>query len=168
MYEQHHEWLRRVAEAFFQGRRPDLADEAVGLLFSHLLELVERGQLTDKGDAWRGYLRRAVLNRCVDLVRHETKSKKRFPPGDPDEQRITDHDPLGDEVATHDLAERRQAKLDVGVAGLSERQATILGQVLSGRTNKEIGEELGISGQAVGAQLKTIIKKLHEEVTNDE
>ncbi len=33
---------------------------------------------------------------------------------------------------------------------------------------KQIGEELGITGQAVGDQLKTIIKRCHEEVTKDE
>jgi len=38
----------------------------------------------------------------------------------------------------------------------------------NGETKKQIGEELGITGQAVGDQLKTIIKKCHEEVTKDE
>jgi RNA polymerase sigma factor (sigma-70 family) len=167
-YQQHHDWLRKVANRFFDGKRPDLADEAIGLLFAHLLELVEEKKLTDRGEGWRGYLRRAVLNRCVDLVRAEKKTRERFPPGDPDEPRIVDHDPLGDFAAAEDLARRRQEKLNTAVENLTERQVTILRHVLNGETNKQIGEELGITGQGVGDQLKTIIKKCHEEVTKDE
>lgn len=167
-YRQHHEWLRKVANRFFDGRRPDLADEAIGLLFAHLLELVEEQKLTDLGEGWRGYLRRAVLNRCVDLVRTEKKTRERFPPGDPEAPRIIDHDPLGDHAADEDLARLRQAKLNTAVENLTGRQVTIVRHVLNGETNKQIGEELGITGQAVGDQLKTIIKKCHEEVTKDE
>jgi len=167
-YRQHHEWLRQVANRFFDGKRPDLADEAIGLLFAHLLELVEEQKLTDRSEGWRGYLRRAVLNRCVDLVRTEKKTRERFPPGDPEEPRIIDHDPLGDYAAAEDLARRRQGKLNTAVGNLTERQVTIVRHVLNGKTNKQIGEELGITGQGVGDQLKTIIKKCHEEVTKDE
>lgn len=167
-YRQHHEWLRRIANRFFDGKRPDLADEAIGLLFAHLLELVEGQKLTDRGEGWRGYLRRAVLNRCVDLVRSEKKVRERFPPGDPEEPRITDHDPLGGSIAAEDLARRRQEKLDYAVENLTDRQVTILRNVINGKTNKQIGEELGITGQGVGDQLKTIIKRCHEVVTKDE
>jgi RNA polymerase sigma factor (sigma-70 family) len=167
-YKQNHKWLRDVAERFFDGKRPDMADEAVGLVFAHLLELVEEEKLTDRGGGWRGYLRKAVLNRCVDLVRAEKKARERFPAGNPEEPRIIDHDPLGDLAAAEDLARRRQAKLNTAVANLTDRQVTIVRRVLNGETNKEIGEELGITGQGVGDQLKTIIKKCHEEVTKDE
>lgn len=167
-YLQHHEWLRKVANRFFDGRRPDMADEAIGLLFAHLLELVEEQKLTDRGEGWRGYLRRAVLNRCVDLVRSEKKTQERFPPGDPKQPRVIDHDPLGEYVAAEDVARRRQERLNTAVEKLTERQVTILRYVLNGTTNKQIGEELGITGQGVGDQLKTIIKKCHEEVTRDD
>ncbi|WP_244930901.1 sigma-70 family RNA polymerase sigma factor [Nocardioides sp. W7] len=167
-YRQHHEWLRKVANRFFDGKRPDLAAEAIGLLFAHLLELVEEQKLTDRGEGWRGYLRKAVLNRCVDLVRAEKKTRERFPPGDPEEPRIIDQDPLGDYAAAEDLARRRQGKLNSAVEKLTDRQVTIVRHFLNGKTNKQIGEELGITGQGVGDQLKTIIKKCHEEVTKDE
>lgn len=167
-YQQHHEWLRRVASRHFSGRRPDLADEAISTVFIHLIELVEKMQLTDKGDKWRAYLRQMVLHRCVDLIRRENTFRKTFPEGDPEKPRIVDHDPLGDDVASDDLAQRRQARLDEALATLSERQTTIIRFVLSGSTNKQIGDELGISGQAVGQQLKTILNQLHKEVTRDE
>lgn len=167
-YRQHHEWLRKVANRFFDGKRPDLADEALGLVFAHLLEVVEEQRLTDRGEGWRGYLRRAVLNRCVDLVRAEKKSRERFPPGNPEEPRNIDPDPLGDYAAAEDLARRRQGKLNTAVEKLTDRQVTILRHVLNGKTNKEIGHEIGITGQGVGDQLKTIIKRCHEEVTKDE
>jgi DNA-binding NarL/FixJ family response regulator len=101
-------------------------------------------------------------------VRAEKKARERFPAGNPEEPRIIDHDPLGDLAAAEDLARRRQAKLNTAVANLTDRQVTIVRRVLNGETNKEIGEELGITGQGVGDQLKTIIKKCHEEVTKDE
>lgn len=167
-YQQHHDWLRKVANRFFDGNRPDLADEAIGLVFAHLLELIEQQKLTDQGTGWRGYLRRAILNRCVDLVRSEKKMRERFPPGDAEEPRVIDDDPLGNYVAGADLSRRRQEKLNTAVEKLPERQVIILRRVLNGETNKRIGEELGITGQAVGYQLKTIIKRCHEEVTKDE
>lgn len=167
-YQRNHQWLRDVAERFFDGNRPDMADEAIGLVFAHLLELVEEEKLTDRGEGWHGYLRKAVLNRCVDLVRAEKKTRERFPAGNPEEPRIIDHDPLGDFAAAEDLTRRRQAKLNTAVANLTDRQITIVRGVLNGETNKKIGEELGITGQGVGDQLKTIIKKCHEEVTKYE
>lgn len=167
-YQQHQERLRRVAGRYFQGGRADLVDEAVGIVFVHLLDLVEKGKLTDKGDKWGGYLRRMVLNSCVDLIRREIKFRNTFPRGDPEKPRIVDHDPLGDDIADDDLARRRQARLDEALANLSERQVTIVRHLLKGWTNKQIGEELGISGQAVGQQLKTILNQLHEEVTKNE
>ena len=162
-YKQNHKWLRDVAERFF-----DMADEAIGLVFAHLLELVEEEKLTDRGEGWRGYLRKAVLNRCIDLVRAERKARERFPAGNPEKPRIVDRDPLGDYAAAEDLARRRQAKLNTAVANLTDRQLTIVRHVLNGETQKQIGEVLGISGQGVGDQLKTIIKKWHQEVAKDE
>lgn len=167
-FEQHHERLRKAAERFFEGRRPDLVDEAIGIVFAHLMDLVEKEEVIDKGDRWGGYLRRAVLNCCVDLVRREIRFRNRFPEGDPETPRIIDHDPLGDEVADADLMRERQARLNAVVANLSERQITIIRHKMNGWTNKQIGEELGISSQAVGEQLRNALKWLHEEVTTDE
>ena len=167
-YKHNHEWLRSVAERFFDGKRHEMADEAVALVFAHLLELVKDERFTDRGEGWRSYLRKAVLNRCVDLVRAEKKARERFPAGNPEEPRIINHDPLGDYAAGEDLARRRQEKLNSAVENLTDRQIAIVRGVLNGRTNKQIGEELGITGQGVGDQLKTIIKKCHEEVTKDE
>lgn len=101
-------------------------------------------------------------------MRTENRTRERFPRGDPEEPRIIDHDPLGDYAAAEDLARRRQEKLNTAVENLTERQVTIVRHVLNGETNKQIGVELGITGQGVGDQLKTIIKKCHEEVTKDE
>lgn len=167
-YARHHGQLETVARGYFQGRHDDLADEAVGIVFARLLELVEKGKLTDKGDLWWFYLRRAVINRCVDLIRREVKLRDRFPEGNPEKPRIVDHDPLGDNIADDDQARTRQTKLNQALVNLSDRQVTVLRYALEGWTNKDIGEQLGISGQAVGQQLKTIVNQLHEEVTKDE
>lgn len=167
-YAQHHQWLRDTARRRFPSQTPDLLDDAVGVVFVRLLNQVDKGKLTDKGDRWRAYLRRMVLNSCVDLIRRDVRFRNVSSTDDPEIPHIIDHDPLGDEVADDDLRRRRQPKLNEAVAKLSERQVSILQYVMEGWTNKQIGERLGISGQAVGQQLKTIMNRLHEEVTKDE
>jgi RNA polymerase sigma factor (sigma-70 family) len=168
-YARHHEDLHRVASRFFAGRRPGLAEDAVMNVFARLLELARQRKLTDKGDGWGAYLRRAVHNSCVDIVRQEEKERTRFPAGDPDRQRIVAFDPLGDSIAATDHKERTIARLAQALSDLDEIQLAIVKHKLwDGWTDKAIGDTLGITGQAVGQRLKTILKTLHKEVTNDE
>lgn len=168
-YKRHHDNLRQVANRVFDGRRPDTAGDAVMAVFTHLLDLVEDEKLTDKGESWGPFLRSAVRNRCIDILRAEKKDRERFPQGDPATERVIDFDPLGDAVAADDQTHRRRERLAGAVASLSERHAAIIIHTFwDGWSNKRIGETLGISGQAVGQQLQTVLKKLHEEVTRDE
>lgn len=167
-YAKYHQWLRDAACRRFPSQSDDLINDAVSITFIHLLDQADKGELTDKGESWRPYLRRMVLNKCVDLIRRDIAFRKTASGEDPESPRHIDPDPLGDEVANEDHVRRRQTKLNEAVANLSQRQATILTYVLDGWTNKQIGEALGISGQAVGQQLKTILNHLREEVTNNE
>lgn len=168
-YARHHEMLRRVAGSVFGRPRPEVAEDAVMLVFAHLLDLVERGRLIDKGDTWEPYLRRAVRNRCLDILRGEKRHRERFPEGDPNRQRLVDSDPLGDEVAQSDETRRRVAQLPQALASLSNRHATIIKRKFWDQwSDKKIGDTLGITGQAVGQQLRTALKRLHEEVTKSE
>lgn len=168
-YAQHHARLRQVAGGVFGGQHPETADEAIMFVFTRLLDLVEEGRLTDKGDMWGPYLRQAVRNRCIDLLREEIRERRRFPKGDPDRPQVVDPDPLGDAVADSDETRRRLARLPRGVASLSDRHAAIIKHKFWDLwSDKKIGETLGITGQAVGQQLRTALKRLHEEVTKDE
>lgn len=167
-YAKHHRWLRDTAGRRFPSQSADLINDAVSIVFVRLLNQADKGELNDKGEGWGPYLHRMVLNQCVDLIRQEVTFQNTASSEDPERPRHVNHDPLGDEVANDDLVRRQQSKLDDAVANLAERHVTILERVLDGQTNKQIGEALGISGQAVGQQLKTITSKMREEVTDDE
>jgi RNA polymerase sigma factor (sigma-70 family) len=167
-YAKYHQWLRDTAGRRFPSQSADLINDAVSISFMHLLDQADKGELTDKGENWGPYLRRMVLNKCVDLIRSDMTFRKTASREDPESPRHVDPDPLGDEVANDDLVRRRQAKLNKAVANLNQRQTAILTHLLDGWTNKQIGEALGITGQAVGQQLKTLINHLREEVTKDE
>lgn len=168
-YKRHHLNLHRVANQVFDGKRPDAAEDAVMTVITHLLDLVEDKKLTDKGDMWGPYLRRAVRNSCIDILRAEKKGRERFPGGDPDDVRVINFDPLGDTVAADDETRRRRALVAGAVASLSDRHAAIIKHTFWDRwSNKQIGETLGITPQAVGQQLKTALKRLHDEVTRND
>jgi RNA polymerase sigma factor (sigma-70 family) len=167
-YKKYHQWLRDTAGRRFPSQSEDLINDAVSIVFVRLLAQADEGVLTDKGENWRPYLRRTVLNQCVDLIRKDMTFRNTASTEDPRAPRHIDRDPLGDQVADDDLVRRRQPKLNDAVANLSQRQVTLLEHVFDGQTNKQIGEALGISGQAIGQQLKTITSRIGEEVTKDE
>lgn len=167
-YQKYHQWLRDTAGRFFRSQSEDLVNDAVGIVFVRLLAQADEGVLTDKGETWGPYLRRMVLNQCVDLIRQDVTFRNLASRDDPENPRHIDRDPIGDQVANDDLVLRRQPEINDAVANLSQRQITLLERVLDGQTNRQIGEALGISGQAVGQQLKTITSRISEEVTKDE
>lgn len=168
-YAQHHGSLKRVAERFFEGRRKDAAQNAVMIVIVRLIESAVAGTLTNKGDDWGPYLRQAVRNSCIDIVRQEKKERERFPDGDPELERIVDLDPLGDALADVDLSGRRAARLKSALARLDAAEHAIIWHTFwDGWTDRQIGHSLGTSGQAVGQRKKTILKKLLKEVTKDE
>lgn len=167
-YKKYHQWLRDTCARRFPNQSQDVINDALSIVFVRLSAQADKGALTDKGENWGPFLRRMVLNQCVDLIRQDVTFRNTASREDPERPRYIDHDPLGDQVADDDLVRRRQPKLNDAVANLSQRQVTLLEHVLDGRTNKQIGEALGISGQAVGQQLKTITSRIGEEVTRDE
>jgi RNA polymerase sigma factor (sigma-70 family) len=138
-------------------------------VFRRLLELVAEQKLTNKGEMWGPYLRRAVHNKCIDMLRNEKRERERFPKGDPNDQLIIDWDPLGDAVASTLEQSRRLARLPDAVASLSDRHAAIIKHKFWALwPDNKIGETLCISGQAVGQQLRTALKKLNQEVNRDD
>lgn len=168
-YGRHHQTLGRVADWFFEGQRKDAAENAVMDVFRRLTESAMAGQLTDKGEDWGPYLRRAIRNACTDIVRQEKKERERFPKGDPEFEQIVDLDPLGDAVAENDLDMRRTARLKPALAALDDTERAIIRHTFwGGWSDRQIGDSLGTSGQAVGQRKKTILKKLLKEVTKDD
>lgn len=168
-YGRHHKSLEKVANRFFEGKRKDVAENAVMDVFLRLTENAKAGKLTGKGEDWGPYLRQAVRNSCTDIVRQEKRERERFPEGDPELERIVAFDPLGDAVAEDDLTRRRTAGLKPALATLDDTERAIIWHTFwDGWTDKRIGDSLGTSGQAVGQRKKTILQKLHKEVTKDE
>jgi len=125
-YTQHHEDLHKVAKRFFEGKRPDVAENAVMDVFLRLSKLAEQQKLTDKGEGWGPYLRRAVRNSCTDIVRKEKKERERFPEGDPEQPPTIDADPLGDAVVANVQARRNIARLRPALAKLTENELAII------------------------------------------
>ncbi|NYI58249.1 sigma-70 family RNA polymerase sigma factor [Cellulomonas soli] len=168
-YRRHHESLAKVAARFFEGKRPDAAENAVMDVMLRLTESAKAGELTDKGEDWGPYLRRAVRNSCVDIVRREKREREHFPQGDPELERIVDLDPLGDAIAQQHSTRWQVARLKSALATLDESELLIIWLTFwKGATDKQIGDRIGTSGQAVGQRKKTILRKLLKEVTKDE
>lgn len=167
-YARHHEQLHRVAKRYFSGKHDDLAENAVMDVFLRLFTRADAKNLRDKGEDWLPYLLRAVRNSCTDIARKE-KRRRNLRERPTDAQRSTDEDPLGDAVVV-DLEERRHiAKLKPALKKLDEKEFLIVKRKFwDGWTNKQIGDAVGTTGQAVGERLKTILKKLRKEVTKDE
>lgn len=166
-YARYHEDLHRVAKRYFSGKHNDLAENAVMDVFLRLSKQADAMKLRDKGEDWLPYLRRAVRNSCTDVARKE-KRQRDLREGPTDTERSTDADPLGDAVVT-DLDERRHlTRLKPALGKLDEKEFLIVKHKFWDEwTNKQIGETVGTTGQAVGERLKTILNKLRKEVTKD-
>jgi DNA-binding NarL/FixJ family response regulator len=55
---------------------------------------------------------------------------------------------------------RKLAESDSSRLGLTPREAEVLALVAAGRTNREIGEELYVSGKTVSVHISNILRKL--------
>lgn len=77
---------------------------------------------------------------------------------------VSDEAPVNPELAYRILQEfPKTKKTDDGSTPLTNREREILNWVASGKTNREIAEQLGISDQTVKNHLKNILQKLQLE-----
>jgi two-component system, NarL family, nitrate/nitrite response regulator NarL len=68
---------------------------------------------------------------------------------------------LATSIASRSSPVPTTARRGAGVAGLSEREVKILQSLATGKFNKAIADDLGITESTVKAHLKAILRKLH-------
>ena len=168
LYDEHHGAMRRVASRFFDGKRPQDADDAVMAVVVRLMEMKADGRLIEQGEHWRPYLLRAAHNACVSITRRDSPLVPPEPDGTPREP-ITDWDPLGNGFVDQAQHQELLAKLQRALSTLTDKQRSIIRhKIWDNWTNERIGRTLGVSGQAVSQQYKTALGHLRKEVERNE
>ncbi|MEC3975788.1 RNA polymerase sigma factor [Amycolatopsis sp. H20-H5] len=165
LYLRYHETLRRYAVTKLPARLRSEADTALSIVFTRLVNCHKENQMPRPGN-WEAYLHGAVHNACKDLVK--ARQHEEVDDGDPRIHRDAPHDPTADSVVEQDehleqaeRADRAKAALDA----LDERsRAIVIAKHARCRTNKEIGEDLNLTGQRVGQLYKEAFQRLKEEV----
>jgi RNA polymerase sigma factor (sigma-70 family) len=165
LYARYHGTLRTYAEKKLPTRLQSEAGTALSIVFERLVNYRKEGRMPRPSN-WDAYLRGAVDNACKDLAK--TRQHEEVDDGDPRIHRDVPHDPTGDSVLAQDenleqaeLADRAKVALDA----LDERsRAIVIAKHARRRTNKEIGEELNLTGQRVSQLHKEALKRLKEEV----
>lgn len=163
LYQRHHGHLRRHAEQHLPVHLRHEAGAALSTVFMRLLTQERDGRLAAQ-DNWPAYLQTAVTNACTDIIR-ATRAHLEIDDDDALVHRDTPADPTGDSVADQVDQTRTASRVRAAVNRLPERERRIvIGVVVDRRTNKHIGEELGITGQRVGQLFRTALATLAEEV----
>ena len=165
LYERYHGTLRRYAEAKLPARLRSEAGTALSMVFERLLNYRKENQMPRPSN-WEAYLRGAVYNACKDLTK--ARQAEEVDDGDPRMHRDALRDPTGDSAVEHfehfehaERTDRAKAALDA----LDERsRAIVIGKHAHRRTNKELGDELNLTGQRVSQLHKEALKRLKEEV----
>lgn len=106
---------------------------------------------------WPAYLKTLTVNRALDMLR-----RRKLNP--PEESPELSNEP--DEVLQ---ANQRAERLRAAVAQLSDRDAALFSmRFLADLSHREIGEQIGMSENAVGVALHRIRKRLTAQVTEIE
>jgi RNA polymerase sigma factor (sigma-70 family) len=164
LYQQHHRRLRKHARQRLPNHLDHEADTALMTVFTKLLDMTIDGRLTEP-DNWEAYLVRAVTNACHDIVKSTSKNDEEIDEDDPRIHRDTPTDPTGDTAA--DRADRagRTRLAKAALDTLEPRLRTIAFGILGHeRSNRDLGIELGLTGQRVGQLCKTALQQLRDEV----
>jgi RNA polymerase sigma factor (sigma-70 family) len=163
LYARHHGVLLRQAMSVLPEDLQDQAGDALMTVIMRLRRREQEGTLTEPAN-WEAYLVRAVTNACFDII-------KKFPvhaPLEPNDDRIhrdAPSDPTGDEVAERIDNSANRRRIRAALESLAPRSHDIvIAKEVEGRTNRDIGKQLGISGQRVGQLYEKALRDLREEV----
>ncbi|GAA3432256.1 hypothetical protein GCM10018954_018590 [Kutzneria kofuensis] len=165
LYARYHGTLKTYAEGKLPFRLRSEAGTALSIVFERLVNYRKEGRMPRPSN-WEAYLHVAVGNACKTLAL--ARQHEEVDDGDPRIHRDVPHDPTGDSVLQQDeyleqaeRADRAKTALDA----LDERsRAIVIAKHAHHRTNKEIGEELNLTGQRVSQLHKEALKRLKEEV----
>ncbi|WP_410644614.1 sigma-70 family RNA polymerase sigma factor [Amycolatopsis sp. lyj-346] len=165
LYLRYHGTLRRYATAKLPARLRSEADTALSIVFTRLVNCHKENQMPRPGN-WEAYLHGAVHNACKDLAK--ARQHEEVDDDDPRIHRDVPHDPTGDSVLEQDEHLEQAERTDrakTALNALDERsRAIVIAKHAHRRTNKEIGEELNLTGQRVSQLHKDALKQLKEEV----
>ena len=129
--------------------------------------------------SWEALSVQIARNKAKDALTASTRGRRApgAEPGTPDEvtlvalDEVVDFahaDPDSDPEAAFVVAEQHQVLLRLARETLTERERLIFfSGYRDGRTKREIGCELGISGQAVGQQYRRILERLYAAARRD-
>jgi len=163
LYVQHHGRLRRHALSCLSDDLHHEADKALMIVFTRLLDSKKKGQLTEQNN-WEAYLVRAVTNACLDILK-TTKDDQEIDQDDPRVHRDALPDPTGDTAADRiDRAAKARLAKPILDALEPRLRTIVLGKLIDKRTNRELGAELGLTGQRIGQLYDQTMQQLQEEV----
>lgn len=164
----------RHREAMFASARKVLgpnfmvsdAGDAVSIVMKNLQQAHSRGQLTNKDD-WESYLRWSVRNAALAIVEARTGTDsldailETTDGSDTIHDRTEGLDPVAELVI--ERAEQRDVRAAIAQAGFTDRQLYALHAYFAKQmTDEQIGDWLGITGQAVGKMRRRSQSKLKD------
>ncbi len=166
LYQRYHDRLCRHARGFLPRSLQHEVDAATMTVFMRLVDARATGRLKEPR-SWEAFLVAAVTNACRDIVK-VTRENEEIDDSDPRTHRDCEADPTGDGAVDH---LEHAARVDLARAALQtldERSRTIvIGKEIHRRTNRDLGRELGLSGQRVGQLYDQALRQLSEEVTRN-
>lgn len=166
LYEEHHVRLRHHARARLPNNLRHEVDVALMTVFSRLVQARAENRLPSPR-SWEAYLVTAVTRACLDIIK-TARDNEEIDDGDPRTHRDAEPDPTGD--AAVDLVQyaNRVALVSAALNTIDSRSRSIvIGKDGHGRTNRDIGIELGLSGQRVGQLHDQALRQLREEVNRN-
>jgi RNA polymerase sigma factor (sigma-70 family) len=163
LYQRYHDRLRRYAEWSLPSSLQHEADAALMTVFTRLVHARTTGRLKEPKN-WEAFLVAAVTNACRDIVK-TARDNEEIDDSDPRTHRDAEPDPTGDAAVDHLEHAARVDRARVALETLDERSRTIvIGKEGYERTNRDLGKELGLTGQRVGQLYDQALEQLREEV----
>jgi RNA polymerase sigma factor (sigma-70 family) len=165
LYQRYHGTLLRQAMSVLPAHLKDQASDARTIVFTRLIQQQRAGTLTEQPN-WEAYLVKAVKRACFDIIKITRKSQptEQTVPDDADMHRAVPPDPTGDTAAERldDAAQGRRAR--AALHSLPPRLREIVIARLGGRSYRDIGKEVGLTGQRVGQLYDEAMHALRKEV----
>ncbi len=155
LYNRHKDAMRASAQkTLAPNSMSSDVDDAVSAVVVNLQNARSRGELHDKDD-WEPYLRRSVRNAALVIVSTRAKTDsldevlETINGIDTFRDRTEGLDPVAEQVI--ERGEHQDVRAAISRAGLTDKQQHILCAYFTrGMTDEAIGDQLGVTGQAVG------------------
>lgn len=161
LYKHHYVFLCHVANGYVGDR--DLAESLVGDVIYHLWEVHET---LDIRSSLRGYLTRAVRNRCMDYLSSKYERNEVVFSALGADEAVKDHSFLSDSHPLGTLLERElEEEIFRAIESLPEEcRRVFLKSRFEEKKYEEISQELGISVNTVKYHIKNALSILYKKL----